>query len=359
MTAKVSLGDGFRAGDDRRGAGLRAAPRGRRVPGRAADERRVVADEPDVPLPRRGARRRLRGPMPLVVRLGMKTPVGAQLLEELPFEGATSGRRRCGSARGCRCRSCCSAGSTAARRWSRRWPTVRLRRHGPGAPARAGPGLPLAAGLSTRAFCIHCNRCMPTILPARGAWWWSCPSVVEVRRRPAPEPSKTTARPDRALAPSSPCPRDRRRVPPAEPARGACAVVEHVESAGVAELWLWEDCFLEGGLTTAAARSPGRPGCGSASGSRCRCAPAVADDGDRHAGPHVPRPAHRRPRARRAALDGAGRRSGGVAHDALLREHVDAVRALLAGGRSTSLAVRPARPGRARLARRRRHRGCW
>ena len=25
-----------------------------------------------------------------------------------------------------------------------------------------------------------------------------------------------------------------------------------VEAAGVAELWLWEDCFLEGGLTTAA-----------------------------------------------------------------------------------------------------------
>ncbi|WP_296605021.1 LLM class flavin-dependent oxidoreductase [Nocardioides sp.] len=31
------------------------------------------------------------------------------------------------------------------------------------------------------------------------------------------------------------------------------AVVEHAESAGLAELWLWEDCFLEGGLTTAAA----------------------------------------------------------------------------------------------------------
>lgn len=31
------------------------------------------------------------------------------------------------------------------------------------------------------------------------------------------------------------------------------AVVEHAEAAGLAELWLWEDCFLEGGLTTAAA----------------------------------------------------------------------------------------------------------
>ncbi len=31
------------------------------------------------------------------------------------------------------------------------------------------------------------------------------------------------------------------------------AAVESAEAAGVDELWLWEDCFLEGGLTTAAA----------------------------------------------------------------------------------------------------------
>jgi alkanesulfonate monooxygenase SsuD/methylene tetrahydromethanopterin reductase-like flavin-dependent oxidoreductase (luciferase family) len=30
-------------------------------------------------------------------------------------------------------------------------------------------------------------------------------------------------------------------------------VVELADQAGIAELWLWEDCFLEGGLTTAAA----------------------------------------------------------------------------------------------------------
>lgn len=30
-------------------------------------------------------------------------------------------------------------------------------------------------------------------------------------------------------------------------------VVESVEAAGVAELWLWEDCFAQGGLTSAAA----------------------------------------------------------------------------------------------------------
>ncbi len=40
---------------------------------------------------------------------------------------------------------------------------------------------------------------------------------------------------------------------PQSPPEELRAVVEHVESAGVAELWLWEDCFLEGGLTTAAA----------------------------------------------------------------------------------------------------------
>src|SRR3954454_14274219 len=37
---------------------------------------------------------------------------------------------------------------------------------------------------------------------------------------------------------------------PPEELRG---VVEACESAGVGELWLWEDCFLEGGITMAAA----------------------------------------------------------------------------------------------------------
>ncbi len=37
---------------------------------------------------------------------------------------------------------------------------------------------------------------------------------------------------------------------PPEELRG---VVDACEQAGVAELWLWEDCFLEGGLTAAAA----------------------------------------------------------------------------------------------------------
>jgi alkanesulfonate monooxygenase SsuD/methylene tetrahydromethanopterin reductase-like flavin-dependent oxidoreductase (luciferase family) len=40
---------------------------------------------------------------------------------------------------------------------------------------------------------------------------------------------------------------------PQQPPEDLRAVVTHAEDAGVAELWLWEDCFLEGGLTTAAA----------------------------------------------------------------------------------------------------------
>jgi alkanesulfonate monooxygenase SsuD/methylene tetrahydromethanopterin reductase-like flavin-dependent oxidoreductase (luciferase family) len=41
----------------------------------------------------------------------------------------------------------------------------------------------------------------------------------------------------------------RPQLPPEDVAR----VARHVESAGLDELWFWEDCFLEGGLTVAAA----------------------------------------------------------------------------------------------------------
>ena len=40
---------------------------------------------------------------------------------------------------------------------------------------------------------------------------------------------------------------------PQSPPEELRAAVEAAEAAGIAELWLWEDCFLEGGLTTAAA----------------------------------------------------------------------------------------------------------
>jgi alkanesulfonate monooxygenase SsuD/methylene tetrahydromethanopterin reductase-like flavin-dependent oxidoreductase (luciferase family) len=40
---------------------------------------------------------------------------------------------------------------------------------------------------------------------------------------------------------------------PQSPPEQLRAAAEAAEAAGVDELWLWEDCFLEGGLTTAAA----------------------------------------------------------------------------------------------------------
>jgi alkanesulfonate monooxygenase SsuD/methylene tetrahydromethanopterin reductase-like flavin-dependent oxidoreductase (luciferase family) len=40
---------------------------------------------------------------------------------------------------------------------------------------------------------------------------------------------------------------------PQSPPEQLRSAVEAAEAAGVEELWLWEDCFLEGGLTTAAA----------------------------------------------------------------------------------------------------------
>ena len=40
---------------------------------------------------------------------------------------------------------------------------------------------------------------------------------------------------------------------PQSPPEDLRAVVAAVDAAGVEELWLWEDCFLQGGLTTAAA----------------------------------------------------------------------------------------------------------
>ncbi len=39
---------------------------------------------------------------------------------------------------------------------------------------------------------------------------------------------------------------------PQSPPEELRSVVEYADEAGLAELWLWEDCFLEGGLTTAA-----------------------------------------------------------------------------------------------------------
>ena len=44
---------------------------------------------------------------------------------------------------------------------------------------------------------------------------------------------------------------------PSSPPEGLRAAVQAADRAGIAELWLWEDCFAEGGLTTAAAALSG------------------------------------------------------------------------------------------------------
>src|SRR3954466_5773978 len=71
---------------------------------------------------------------------------------------------------------------------------------------------------------------------------------------------------------------------PQSPPEDLHAVVTAAEDAGIDQLWLWEDCFLEGGLTTAGpapagAACPRRPPpCRGRSAStsasaccRCRC----------------------------------------------------------------------------------------
>jgi alkanesulfonate monooxygenase SsuD/methylene tetrahydromethanopterin reductase-like flavin-dependent oxidoreductase (luciferase family) len=40
---------------------------------------------------------------------------------------------------------------------------------------------------------------------------------------------------------------------PQSPPERLREVAQAAETAGIAQLWLWEDCFFEGGLTTAAA----------------------------------------------------------------------------------------------------------
>ena len=62
VTAKVSVSDGFKGGvTTDESLDVRRAARGRRPPRRAPAQRRQLADEPDVPLPRRDADRGVRG----------------------------------------------------------------------------------------------------------------------------------------------------------------------------------------------------------------------------------------------------------------------------------------------------------
>ncbi len=88
-------------------------------------------------------------------------------------------------------------------------------------------------------------------------------------------------------------------------------------------LWLWEDCFREGGISTAAAALAwtvararrDRPASGAAAQ---RCADR---DGAGHPGAALPGPARDRHRPRGAGVDGSGGRAGSVAVDAAPRIH--------------------------------------
>ena len=90
------------------------------------------------------------------------------------------------------------------------------------------------------------------------------------------------------------------------------------EAAGIEELWLWEDCFREGGVL----ERGGRPRLDRAPADRDRdLSDAAAQrrdrgDGDRDGRAHVPRPPDPGRRARRAVVDGSGRRARRLAADA-------------------------------------------
>src|ERR1035441_2538699 len=92
------------------------------------------------------------------------------------------------------------------------------------------------------------------------------------------------------------------------------------EAAGLDDVWLWEDCFFEGGVATA--------------GAALACPPGGGGGGGRHAGPHVSRPLRPGRWARRPGLDGPGG-SRVRSPMTLRREWVTAVRSLLYGGTVT------------------------
>ena len=114
-------------------------------------------------------------------------------------------------------------------------------------------------------------------------------------------------------------------------------VVEAAEVGGVPELWLWEDCFQESAFASAAAAL--------AWSERLRVGIGVAPMPLRNVAITAmeiatidrtfPGRLQPRCRARRAALDGAGRQQG-RSPLTLMREYVPALRQLLAGDEVTT-----------------------
>ena len=110
---------------------------------------------------------------------------------------------------------------------------------------------------------------------------------------------------------------------PQSPPERLREVVEAADAAGVGELWLWEDCFWEGGLTAAAAAL--------AWSERLRIGigllpvalrnPAVVAMEIATLCAVVPGPVRAGAGPRCARLDGAGRSPCGVADDVAARAH--------------------------------------
>ena len=127
------------------------------------------------------------------------------------------------------------------------------------------------------------------------------------------------------------------------------AVAAAADEAGLDELWLWEDCFLESGVATAAAALAWterlQVGVGLLPVPLRNVALTAMEAG--HPAPAVPGPAVTRRRARRAGLDGAGRRAGRVAADPAARVRCRAARA--AGRREVSTTGRYVRLDRVAL----------
>jgi alkanesulfonate monooxygenase SsuD/methylene tetrahydromethanopterin reductase-like flavin-dependent oxidoreductase (luciferase family) len=121
---------------------------------------------------------------------------------------------------------------------------------------------------------------------------------------------------------------------PQQPPEALEAVVRAVDEVGVPELWLWEDCFLEGGLTTATAAlawsSRLRVGVGLLPvplRNPALAAMEIATIARLFPDRFVPAVGH-------GVLDWMGQVGARVASPmTLLREHADAVRDLLDGRR--------------------------
>ncbi len=125
----------------------------------------------------------------------------------------------------------------------------------------------------------------------------------------------------------------RPQLPP-ERLRG---MVRAADDAGLQELWLWEDCFLESGIATAR-RGPRLVRAAARGRGTAARAPAQRrphHHGGGHAAPALPRPGHAR--VGHGVQDWMGQVGARVASPlTLLREHLDAMRALLAGERVTT-----------------------